>query len=1739
MRNIFHLCGLFVLFSLIPHLAASQKITPGTYRFKEPTLTKDSADISFTKLTDGRGGSGNSVIWNCKILKKSQVVITFQFENEIKLDEVKFELFRGPRSFGLKDVTFFGIDGKRKVPLAQDTYNHPYSLPAGDKNYQTYTIKSVDDSPFSTIEAVFNGTGSYIGLCEVSFFGSTVKKEKIQLPDNPLDKLIKSAKPELRIFRDGERFVLENTSSIYVIDPRCTGSVVYAYDKHSKQNHIRFAEPGGDYGPAFVDRFYTGSDLRTQRDVFRNVIFEAEILTDTPEKKQLKVSANGKSGAFANVRIDKVYTIVPDASTLRIDYTIHNAMENVVPLKSGFWCLSGIQFADGYTRIVPGLNGVECSPGGIKEFSTRDLSGSWYGAVKNNSGIAFITPYELLKEVCFWSSNPLYGTAEHKFGVYPIAAGESLDFTMFLAPFSRVGIPDKVSPIAATAFDLLPAYTVPLKTVSFRAGFLTDGRYTVKISAGVCDKNGKVNFKEIISFPADNQKFITRSFQNPYRYGTVVYKAEIFNSQGNLCHFAEKSVIYSKATGIYLLQTAGEKRPDASGDSEALDLNFNSKTVGEDFFNFAATFAGKKPKVLAVNPVSGGIRDMIELSKRFEMDLTTNFIAGQWSLSGHVMSLNTKSCVNELARQLKKDYDCIVLTSDVWKLFDRQLSEDILTKVANGCGLVLISPENYPDALKKHIKLRSATPVSLPWQSKGTELLAGIPVNALTDPPVLHYEFPDAEIHITAGNRPVVAGFSYGKGKVFVCTWLTSKEQNSKYNVPSRFFLPYQNEKIPQVTWKYHEYQISLLGKLIYAAGNVDSGVKIIKTDNDSSRNLTVTVKSDKAQNAVLTVINRNKYSEKVAGTTGKVSLKKGLNIIPVEHNTTMSGMNFTDITLHNVNGTLTWGTYAVENPKYSGIIRDIAVDEKRIWQADSKVPVSVIADAGDVIMELFDNNGNCVDRKNGKQAVFDLSVCRTKTAQLIVRLMNGGMEIDRQTRRLEIAGAPDSRIFTVMQGWPSISIRAHIWNFGLYLKQLKKFGVNIAGGAGSYRDVPAAEAAFRDNGILYGSTMCSNSIGGKDPILNKGTKEKSKMLRSPCLSDPEFLKAIASPPASFGVTYPYGVLDVAGPDESNMITEWDGCFSEHCQKEFRKYLKTQYASLEELNRAWASNFQSWDEVIASTAAEARKMDSFASWLDHRTFNDVNRARALGLLVKGINAKDPDLTYSLSGTSNTNAWNAWDYYLLMPYLRALSGYTGEQTIQHRSFAVGKLRNCPWVGYDQNFNDSNYRIFNALMEGASGVSIYGNFNIDPAYEISPGGRELLRALELYRNGPAEAIMKSEANSGNIAFHYTPASIKADWFNGLENLRLSSTKGFRTLIHDHGIEYDYIAYGQLEKSGMPEKYQIFIMPMSSAISDAEARAIAEFVKNGGTVIADLMPGYYDQHGVKRTNALVKEIFGMENIGIPVRASAPLSGQNAEMKISHYDPAARPSTAIALAAVGQTPAFFINSYGKGKAIYMACSAPATFGDWEIMRYTPKNIAAGKLLTEIIHNVLSEQNIKALATAPGMPVVRMSSRKIKNGFLLGVLRDPAVANSLPPTEVMHTIRLNDRYFIYDIINRKYLGNSDHFEYKFAPCTQALFALLPYHAAKLEGKIIKTGRNITLNLRADAGCEPEKYTDHLFRVTVYSPNGKENPSFSQLLFADGNQAAMSFDIPLNLPENGWKIEAVCILTGAKCEKLW
>lgn len=1726
----------FVLLALTGILSAADKLPVLSYNFDLKPLSGGNgsfADPGFRKLTDGKlNGGGRKVIIRYIENRGKPAVFRFHFKTEVKLSRVAVHYFRERNSYGIKAIRLIGIrKDDKQIPLGGVTLNHPYKRPEEEPPVMCAGIKSDDDTPVKRIDVVFTGTGGYLGLTEIEFFGEAVKNSttKPAVKSNPLDaKLAANAKPGLRLYQKDGLFVLENDQMIYGIDPRYSGAVNYAYDKSAKCNLIVYSAPGSGFGPLFNDRFYPGGyDIR---DMYRYITYKAEIIADTPEKKQIRMTGFGKSGIYANVKIEKLYTLEKDSALLRTDYVITNGLDNVMPLQKGFWTYGGVEAASGYRRIVPGLHGVEVTPA-VEQLAVRDLSAGWYAIESEGKGFAVLIPWERVKEVYYWAANAFSGTLECKLGIYPIKAGQSLNFTMALAPFDQIGIPDKVNEFAAGGFNLAPEYPEVPAELSFKLRLMSPAECEVKISGGLLRK-GKVQFKPIASGKVSGFHGEVK-FKPLKGKGTFVYRAEV-TRKGKKIFTADAAAVFGgSSTGLYVQPLPGEKIKDSSQEQGKLNLNFNSTAYATPHIKWAKPYAGGKIRVLAISGENGGIRDMIEMAQRFDIDLTTNYIAGLWRLSGHTMSLNPKTCLNVLAQQLKKDYDLYAVSHNAWEIIGKDNTSAILNKVAKGAGLILTEPVTLPAQLEKFIaeqKKGGVTQSAEQWSGD----FRGIDGALLPPTRIRQYAKLGTRVLAQAGKFPLAGEFTYGKGRVYALSYIVdnpSERKQGLYHLKNTFFLPMMSygpqSAIP--AFDYHEYQMAWLGKLFYAAAGKNTAVSE-GTAKAVPGKLTLDLKAAKALPVEVAVTVRDKFSASVQSFKVKKTLKAGENqlTLPLAQQA-LAGRHIVDVIVSGQGGSLWWGAAVYDNPSRAKITAVKVQPE--IYKKTEKLPVEVAFDGdAEVRLSLFDSCGNEFCRGKGAKASLPLADCRTPTARLTVELVKGKVVLDRAKVRVELYQPPVRTRLNIAQGWPCIGTRGQHAFIPSYLEQLKKFGVTCTGGSNSSRDCMNVERLIRDSGITYLSAeiYTSGGVGGKWPYNTRiKPKTKFELIRRPCLSDPAYRIRLGKVVGK-GFNFGYGAMTIPGPDEANMFSEWDGCFSPHCQKEFRNWLKKVYPSLDALNESWDCDFQSWDEVIALTAAEARQKKSFAGWLDHRTFNDWNRANAFRIMITAMDQASGGLMYSLSGTSETNPWNAWDYYQLMPYLKSLAAYSGEQTIQHRSFAPHKLSFMPWVGYDGSGDSCHQRILYNLMQGATGINIYGNFNIEPDFQFSPRGKELIEVLNLYRNGAGEAIMRMDTRTYPIAFLYSPASIKLDWIIGLSNQRKSSTEGFKQLVGDAGLAYDYVAYGQLEKSGVPEKYQVLFLPMCAALSDQEAAALEKFVQRGGILIGDFLSGSYDSHGKKRNESALNRVFGIQSAGnwekktVSVKGSGPLKGL--DIKADFVETGVTPTTAEVIGTADGKPAVFVNRFGKGRAVYFAASAVGTFGDWKEMRYSKNNLLSSRTLLGYVDGFFKAKGIRPFVMAPTLRGTTLYLREAGNALILGTVRDLAQTSMLSGKKETHVIKLAGKRHVYDMLYHRYLGYGDSFKYDYLPTTQAVFALLPYKAKGIDVKFKPDGAELTLL------ADTDRFADHTFHVELIDDKGKINPAFNDVVLGKGNKAFYRFRKPLNA-RGKWKLQVREALT--------
>ena len=85
----------------------------------------------------------------------------------------------------------------------------------------------------------------------------------------------------------------------------------------------------------------------------------------------------------------------------------------------------------------------------------------------------------------------------------------------------------------------------------------------------------------------------------------------------------------------------------------------------------------------------------------------------------------------------------------------------------------------------------------------------------------------------------------------------------------------------------------------------------------------------------------------------------------------------------------------------------------------------------------------------------------------------------------------------------------------------------------------------------------------------------------------------------------------------------------------------------------------------------------------------------------------------------------------------------------------------------------------------------------------------------------------------------------------------------MLRDSGLQYNFISYADVIQQGIPSEYKVLILPGCLCLSDVEAKRIRAFVEAGGTVIADFMPGLWDQHGKGRaTGGVLDDVFGVKH-------------------------------------------------------------------------------------------------------------------------------------------------------------------------------------------------------------------------------------------------------------------------------------
>jgi len=282
--------------------------------------------------------------------------------------------------------------------------------------------------------------------------------------------------------------------------------------------------------------------------------------------------------------------------------------------------------------------------------------------------------------------------------------------------------------------------------------------------------------------------------------------------------------------------------------------------------------------------------------------------------------------------------------------------------------------------------------------------------------------------------------------------------------------------------------------------------------------------------------------------------------------------------------------------------------------------------------------------------------------------------------------------------------------------------------------------------------------------------------------------------------------------------------------------------------------------------------------MDQWTFNDSYWNNFLGDLVEYANRIDPNTPCGIVGAQTPNAFGGYDYAKLMRKVQFIEAYNqGSSQAVIRSLNPHNALPTVTSHFFKSVDDTIWQVWYYLAHGNRGFIGWVDGWFDGPQPKDWHAAVAPHYLEAGRKiGPL--LAQAEWLHDGVALYYSQASLQLGWIldaeahgktwiNRNSDYRLGAAHlvrhAWENMLRDAGLQYSLISYADVIEHGVPAEFRVLILPACLCLSDAEARRIRAFCEAGGTVIADYLPGLWDQHGRGRAaGGVLDELFGVRH-------------------------------------------------------------------------------------------------------------------------------------------------------------------------------------------------------------------------------------------------------------------------------------
>lgn len=427
-----------------------------------------------------------------------------------------------------------------------------------------------------------------------------------------------------------------------------------------------------------------------------------------------------------------------------------------------------------------------------------------------------------------------------------------------------------------------------------------------------------------------------------------------------------------------------------------------------------------------------------------------------------------------------------------------------------------------------------------------------------------------------------------------------------------------------------------------------------------------------------------------------------------------------------------------------------------------------------------------------------------------------------------------------------------------------------------AYRKFPDARQIRADGSVITVGMGPSASVGGFSHN-NAGTGALT-------LNHPEVKKAVGNFLTAMAERYKGhpGLLGYDIWNEVNYAEDID--FNDYTKAAYRTWLKAKYGDLEALSQAWYRySYAEWDDI-----EPPHEVVPYAENLDWLEFKRQHYYGDMQWKIDTIRAVDKDCMIAAHGVAGaiqhmsslgSDDWLAASKVELygLTWVPSRRGFKPWQNFFGPDLTRSAARGKPWwhaerpggplwlqpqvLGHDKEDGrvmepeDIRLLTMTSFAAGATGVlnlryrplldgplfGAFGSYGMDGSR--TPRS-DMASAIAKWSNEPTQQeLFKARPVQGDIGILVIPEAQAWDYllnYKHLPNTYREAMWGAYRGFFDNGIQADWVHIEDLAK------YKLIYAPYPIAMKTETAKAIADWVAAGGTLISEATPGYFGDRG-----------------------------------------------------------------------------------------------------------------------------------------------------------------------------------------------------------------------------------------------------------------------------------------------------